>query len=369
MSADPSAVAIAITGLGLRTPVGANALQTATSALAGLNRFREWPHLGLEPSPGEAGLPSASAIPGLGDAPWQDKAFELARPALEEALFSASLFRMRDLDQAYGRRAFALYMAAPYSRSEQADHGDALGAIEDVLEACLEGFEEVPSVVDAVGHASVIRCLAAATRDLHEQRIDVAIVGGVDSLLDTAGLVEMIGENRIKLEQTAGGVIPGEGAGFLVVERRADLEKRRVEAMGLLGTIALADESIRYDGTDPLTAAGLTDALYGILDHCDPAEIGLADVYVDLNGERGRFQEWALAEGRCLHQLPYGWRLHCPALSLGDLGAVSGVAMAAIATQTFRLGRARGSAALLCSTSERGERAAALVGAPSLVER
>ena len=77
----PSAVPVAITGVGLRTSVGANALQTTTSVRARLNRFREWPHLGLDLGADSEGLPSASAIEGMGDATWQEKAADLATPA------------------------------------------------------------------------------------------------------------------------------------------------------------------------------------------------------------------------------------------------------------------------------------------------
>jgi len=37
-----------------------------------------------------------------------------------------------------------------------------------------------------------------------------------------------------------------------------------------------------------------------------------------------------------------------------------------VAAGMFGLGRARGDAALVCGTSERGERACALIGAPTL---
>ena len=183
-------------------------------------------------------------------------------------------------------------------------------------------------------------------------------------MLETEWLARGIVDRIVKLEDTAAGVVPGEGAGVLVLERHADAATRGVEPVALVGNLALADEPIRYDGAEPLEATALSEALHGILDHLEAGPGAIGDVLVDLNGERGRFQEWALAEGRCLHRLADGWRLHAPALSLGDLGAASGVVTVGIAALMLQRRRARGDAALVCSMSANGERACALVGAP-----
>lgn len=357
---------IAITGVGMRTAVGATWAQSTTSVMSGLNRFHEWPYLGADLCEDVKGLPVASAIADLGDDAWQTKAADLAHPALEEALFSASLFGRADLQAAHRRAALATYLAVPYRATPEApDHEDALDAVVDSLDRLLPGFDEFEVVVEARAHASGLRCLAAAMRDLSEARIDVAIVGGIDSLLETNRLMRPIAEGRIKLADTAGGLIPGEGASFLVVERLADANRRRAAVRAMLLAVALADEPIRYDGTDPLAATGLTSCLLAILDQVDPHQVSISDVVVDVNGERGRFQEWALAESRSLHRLPYGWRLHHPATSHGDIGAAAGVANVALAAGLFALGRAAGDAALVCATSERGERACALIGSPT----
>mgnify|MGYP002624496332 FL=1 len=172
-----SAVPIAITGVGLRTPIGTTALQTTTSVPAGLNRFREWPHLGLDLGEDGPGLPTASAIAGLGDATWQDKADALARPAVEEALHAARWFRASDLVNAHGREAVALYLAAPYPMDASVPDCEAgLDAVGDAIGDFVVGLGEIPSVAHPFAHASGIRCIAAPMRHLHEQRIDVAIV-------------------------------------------------------------------------------------------------------------------------------------------------------------------------------------------------
>lgn len=366
MTAAKITTPIVITGIGLRTGVGTNTAQTATSVLAGLNRFRSWPRLGVDLGSDEPGLPTASPITGFDDATWVEKAQDLATPPLQEALFSAGLFSTRDLAAAYGREKVTAFVATPYPDRCGVEPVALRVFLADAAEHCIVDLRAIRVSFEHSSHAGGVMALARAVDELGAGEADVCVVGGIDSLLETRFLEQEIAGERIKLDTTADGLIPGEGACFLVLERFAEASRRGARIRGGVAAIASALEPIAYDGGQPLRASGLSEAMLDILEDRDPHAPAIADVFVDLNGERGRFQEWALAEGRVLHRLPYGWRLHHPASSVGDIGAAAGPLLVGLAAETLDRRRARGEAALVCATSARGERACALITGPTL---
>ncbi len=356
---------IAITGIGLRTAVGTNAAQTLTSVLAGLNRFRSWPRLGVDFGSDSPGLPTASPIAGFDDVTWVAKAQDLATPPLQEAIFSAGLYSTREITAAYGREKVTAFVATPYTDRSGVEPAALRAFLADAAEHCIVDLRTIRVSFEHRGHAGGLLALASAVEELGSLEADICVVGGIDSLLETRFLEAEIARERIKLDSTADGLIPGEGACFLVLERLADARRRGAVIHGGVAAVASAVEPIAYDGEQALHASGLSAAMLAILEARDPHAPAIADVFVDLNGERGRFQEWALAEGRVLHRLPYGWRLHHPASSVGDIGAAAGPLLAGLAAGMLKLRRARGEAALVCATSERGERACALITGPS----
>ena len=81
----------------------------------------------------------------------------------------------------------------------------------------------------------------------------------------------------------------------------------------------------------------------------------------DLNGERWRFLEWALACNPALSALPPDFRLWHPADCFGDIGAATGAAHICLAVRAFARDYAVGDAILIANTSDTGERAALCV--------
>ena len=94
-----------------------------------------------------------------------------------------------------------------------------------------------------------------------------------------------------------------------------------------------------------------------------PSARRVAEIWCDLNGERGRALEWGFLETRALAALGAARRL-TPAAFVGDLGASSGALLLALAAFALRVPRGAGGAALVCGASERGERAAAVLATP-----
>jgi 3-oxoacyl-[acyl-carrier-protein] synthase-1 len=199
---------------------------------------------------------------------------------------------------------------------------------------------------------------------LREDRVDVAIVGGVDSLVRPEVIERLADEGRLKTEDVPTGVAPAEAAAFVVLEREAPAG---VKAYGWLMGSGVAEEPTA--GTeDPNEGVGLTKALRAARASAGGGPEHFPRVVCDLNGDRYRAMEWAYAQIRALQDLkqlkPGGPeetdRWH-PAEWIGDSGAASGILNVVWALTAMRRGYARIGVSLVWGASEGTLRAAAIV--------
>ena len=209
-------------------------------------------------------------------------------------------------------------------------------------------------------HVAGLLALARATEDLRAGKADFAVIGAVDSLLHSTFLHAIANEGRLKTPSNPAGLIPGEAAVILVLERARDAERRGAPALGRLGTVAVDRETIPLGVGQPIRAEGASRAIAAALEqNGGPASIHRA--IVDLTGERWRALEWALVETRCLGGLPNDWQLWHPADCFGDVGAASSLAAVALALRAFARGYGGGGGVLVSAAAARGERAATCI--------
>ncbi len=347
---------VSITGLGMRTPIGNHATQSCASVRAGLKRFTPWPHFGVDGA-GQEGLTASFTRPDLGDRSWVEKLLDLVELPLAEALHSARLFELSHGLRAGRPTRVQLYLGTPYPDRPG-------GSVEDVLELTQHVAEDLFPEAGAwlqvrlasLEHVSGLAGMAWASTALQSGAADVCLVGGVDSLLDSTWLQALLEGNRLKVPGVSSGIIPGEAAAFLVLERESDALRRGAPLLCHVDAVAL-EQDAPWAPEAPVQGRALTQAMRSVLAAVGGAQ-GFGHVINDLNGERWRFLEWSLIETRCLGGLPRGWRLWHPADTLGDVGAASGPVAVGLALHAFRRGYAPKSRILIAATSERGERAA-----------
>ncbi len=375
---------LGITGLGMVTPVGLSVESSCAAFRAGITRFTpvfgkliddergqpvpavggrvplEWFHGG----PVEEEYPGHEAwklpIPPPSHAyvtPGAARLAELAIPAAAEAWKSARL-----ADRA--PRAIGIYLGV-----DEAEDGRA---VIDALARSL-GATFAVERVDALGRASGLAALHRAARHLREGRIEVALVGGVDSWVRAEAIERLIEAGRLRDDDHPQGIIPGEAAAFLVLEASP---LSGVKSLAWLAGSGVAEEPSA--GTeDASEGMGLTQALRKAR---AGVEVGsFPRVVCDLNGDRYRAMEWAYSLVRALPDLkqdkqrePWGpeetERWH-PAEFIGDSGAASGIVNVAWAVTAMRKGYALIDHALIWGGSEGRLRSAALITTRSTRER
>lgn len=368
-----------ITGIGMRTAVGNTAAQTCAAVRAGMNRFAVWPHFSAagEDEDGGGGQLAAAVEPSLGDEPWQIKAFHLLIQPMHEALFHAGL---NDF-QALKRDGLApmVYLATPYVGEpaernddvDEEDDEDAAGGTpdasgEDRYRAFLDEIRELISELMPVqglagfpaAQAGGLAAIAQAVSDLNSGRTRLALVCGVDSLLDSARLAGLFEAGFLLAGRQSAGLIPGEAGACLVIERLDQARQRGARPLVTIGPIALGRDPSPFGSDVAVDGAALSDVFRNAVEAAGGGKI-FGEVLIDLTGERARFLEWATVETRCLHAVPKPWSLEHPADCIGDVGAAFGPLAAGLMARSCERGYAHGRGVAICASSPRGERAVA----------
>lgn len=348
---------IAITGMGVVSPVGLSAAATCAALRAGVARMMPlegWNDSGPAPPenlvvgrvplewlagdvrldwPGHEAWNLRPPKPHLLVSPDPERLPELAAPAAEEAWTEAG--------RPPGRVGLYLGLA-------EEDDGRAIAVA--VAESTGISFELQRA--DRLGRAAALAAVHRAARHIKEDRVDVALVGGVDSHIRRVALAALDAAGQLRSEDNPHGVIPGEAAGFLVLESRPEAGRAR----GWITGSGIAEEPTT--GTnEPNKGEGLAKALRRARASA-PAMSSRPLIVCDLNGERYRTIEWSLASVRALGDLhreedaAAEAELWHPADCTGDTGAASGALCLAWAATSMRKGYARTRQALVWGASD-----------------
>jgi 3-oxoacyl-[acyl-carrier-protein] synthase I len=365
--------AIAITGIGAVTPVGATAIETAASLRAGICRFREgglYIPLGDDDDAADGARArdvadgvTASVVAALpSEAAGAARVFELAMRATRD------LLRERSHDPPRGRTVgteagpTGWFLALPEEDAVTASWGVAQSLGPALLDRVGDGASTVVAV-RAQGGAGSLAVLGDAAAAIRGGTIARAVVVGVDTFIDRDRLSLVDRHLRIKSPRATAGMIPGEAATALVLESAVVAVRRRARVLATLGEVGTGDEPQTIGGDRESSGRGLTHALRAAL--AGGASHTPRWVLCDLNGEAYRAVEWGTVSVRLARELGPSARLTHPADGLGEIGAAIGGVLIAQALGGFACGYAPAPEALLWAGSDRGLRAAVRVLAPA----
>lgn len=210
----------------------------------------------------------------------------------------------------------------------------------------------VPSVrLFARGHAGLAHAMLDAARALEEGRVELAIVGGVDTYYDPLRFDLLEEQERIFDQSRTDAFIPGEGAAFAVLARPSVARQAGASALAYVESVAVAEEPAPMGSDRPCNAVGLTGAMRAVTRRLKAEGRRLEWMIDDLTNEEYRARELVLAMPRAI--APGGLDTagqdyaqiaadafrgdHLPEC-FGDLGAATMPTALALATQAFLRG-------------------------------
>lgn len=213
------------------------------------------------------------------------------------------------------------------------------------------------SRVLASGHAAAFEGLSIARQLIAERSIAACLVGGVDSLLNRIDVGRLQSSGRLHEPGNPQGVIPGEGAAFVLVAGHAGQGRTLATVLG----IALDSEPDTALGDRYSTGRALERALRRAVTDGGCKESDLSLRVSDMNGERYKAWESFIAGTRF-----YRTRRKCipawfPASCVGDTGAAAGALSLVAAAIGLSRGYAPGRLAMCEGSSEQGLRGACIL--------
>jgi 3-oxoacyl-[acyl-carrier-protein] synthase-1 len=343
---------LAVTGIGMVTPLGLDAYESCASLRAGISLMQELEYFSVENDWFEevplVGCPITGITDGmLGLGRWT----KLAARALEDLLENTGLDRKNLV-------RVGLSIALPPLERPGVDP-----RIASDLGLRLSQWLEVPDLekrtrVYAGGHAASIKAVIEACGDLESERLDQVIVGGVDSLIEPETLGGLVEKRRLKTEDNVDGFIPGEAAAFFLLELPEKAKERGATVLALLDGVGVGEEPSHSGADKPSQATGLSEAIVAAFAPLPDKGMDTGLVVCDLNGETYRAKEFGTAVPRVLSHVAGPFKLWHAADSIGDTGAASAAVSTCVAARALQRGYARSKRALVFGGSDGGLRGA-----------
>jgi 3-oxoacyl-[acyl-carrier-protein] synthase-1 len=214
------------------------------------------------------------------------------------------------------------------------------------------------SRVLAKGHTAGFECLRLARQLLQTPDVPGCLVCGVDSYINASSLQWLEQHWRLKREDNSDGVIPGEAAAVVYVQRQPPAKaETRVAVLGL----GFGQEKATVFSEEPLLGLGLTAAARAALAEAKLTMQAIDFRLSDVTGEAYAFKEHSLAVCR----LTRTWKAEFPhwhcADSIGDSGAAAGLCQLVLAHHAFSKDYAFGDRCTCYTSAVPGERAVAVL--------
>lgn len=338
---------LAITGLGLVTPVGLRADATLAALRAGVSRLSRIEHFEIEVDDGVFEAVIGAEVPGLtrgrlGPA----RLAALLAPAFQEALQDC---------QAQPEDRLGVFLGTSGSSPAERVLNYDLAARDYLLDAVPDGFRIERAKLIQAGRASVLKAIRAAAAALEAGLVDIALLGAVDSWVTPRALTWLRANQRLAEYPRRTGAMPGEAAGFLALETPARAQQRGAKVYASLAASAGRQETVKWG--EATNAIALTQAVQSVVGEVQDER---AVVMSDQSGERYRALEWVMASPKAM------WfhreLLHlAPADCIGDAGAAMGPVLLAWAASALDKGYLGAQHILVWGASDEGAREAAML--------
>jgi 3-oxoacyl-[acyl-carrier-protein] synthase-1 len=333
-----------ITATGMVCAVGLNAAAACAAKRVGIQGFNDLPYND------NAGEPIVgAAVPGLDpNLRGAARLLELLKRCLADVTKGQPAGRWEQVPLLVGLAE----QGRPGGGAELAD-----SVVKRAQEALGVRFHPQHSRALAAGNTAGFELLRVARQLLEAGAAATCLVCGVDSLVNAVTLLSLDRDFRLKTAANRDGVIPGEAAAAVVLQKAPD-----AGAVAEMIGLGFAKEPAPILSEGPLLGLGLAEAARAALAE---AKLGLHEIEwrsSDVSGELYGFKELQLVTARVMrvvrHEDQPLWHW---AEAIGDSGAAAGVAQLVLADAAFRKGYAPGDRMIGFTCSAPGDRAAAVL--------
>jgi 3-oxoacyl-[acyl-carrier-protein] synthase-1 len=348
---------VCIVGIGARTPVGLTAASSSAAVRAAISAIGEHPFYIDKAGEQMCVARDANLPPELGGV---ERFYELAKPAMEEALLP--------LTRTDTQMSLPLFLGLPELRPGLPNNLDQVLALR--LDQMMDTAKlHVITRTFSYGHSAGLIAMEEASRQIRQGQIEVCLVGGVDSYMEAETLEWLDNEGQLMSGENRSGFPPGEGSGFCLLASKEVARRNRLVVLADVIGVATTIEKNRIKTETICIGEGLSSVFSALTSKLKLPGEKINAIYCDMNGERYRTEEFVFTALR--HQAAFV-DVHDtthPADCWGDIGAASGPLFTCLAVASSQRGYARGPRSLMWTSSEGGQRSAALLHLPMVSGR
>jgi 3-oxoacyl-[acyl-carrier-protein] synthase-1 len=211
------------------------------------------------------------------------------------------------------------------------------------------------------GHAAGLMALEAGYRKIQNGSFDFCLVGGIDSYLEPETLEWLEEGDQLHSSNNPWGFVPGEAAGFCLLTSCRFAERYNLPVLGRVLAVSTAYEKNLIKTGAVCTGKGLSEVVQKVLPALPAPDARVDQTICDLNGEPYRADEFGFTAARTSERFVAATEFLAPADCWGDVGAASGPLFVSLAAAASLKGYAKGPHTLIWTSSEGGERTAALL--------
>ena len=348
---------VVVLGVGMTTPVGLSAPETAAAVRAGLSLFAASSIIDRRGEPFTLATVPDDGLTALAGEGEEDPAAP-ALTAREVRLLRLATQPLRECLAALpaGAPAPGVVVALPSPHLTRGQRPLDGAAFLGRLARQVGGTVNVRrSDASHAGRAGGIAALDAAAASLRAGHAAYVVAGGVDTFCDLFVLGALDRDRRV-LSATPDGFVPGEGAAFLLLATRETAEWAGVRPLAAVTPAMTAVEAGHLYSDVPYRGEGLAGAVTALVE-CGVLPLPVREVYASMNGESHWAKEWGVSFVRNRGAFDPEHGMHHPADCAGDTGAACGPLMAGLAALGIAGGYRR-SPCLVYASSDDGPRAA-----------
>lgn len=340
-------VEVCVVGLGAATAVGLTAPATAAAVRAGVVAFSDHPSL-----VDRKGVPFVVANAQMEELEVKERFARLALQAAAEAL--APLMALSG-----EFRAIPAFIGLPSARPGlPPDLAESLSARLAKVGKSKCRMSDVRCLPN--GHSAGLLAIEDGFVRIQGGASEFCLVGGVDSYLDPETLKWIEACEQLHAPDNAWGFIPGEAAGFCLLATADAAKRHGLATQGTIAAIATAHEGNLIKTESVCIGRGLTEAVRKVLANLRPENVLIDDTICDQNGETYRADEYGFTLARTNKRFVDASSFLTPADCWGDVGAASGPLFVGLAAAAAKKQYAKGPRTLVWTSSEGGERSAAI---------
>ncbi|MER8461523.1 beta-ketoacyl synthase N-terminal-like domain-containing protein [Mesorhizobium sp. M1396] len=340
---------IVVVGVGARTPLGFDATSSAAAVRAGISAIQDHPYM-IDRFGERMKVTRDTGVDV--DLRGPDRAVEIAVSPAIQALGPLV---------GSGRAEVTLILSTGESRPGQPD-GFAAQVDTRLRKRLAQHVALTGGGSTAGGHAGGLLAIYHACKSLREGRAKFCLAGGVDTYLEPETL-EWLDENeQLHSEGNIYGFCPGEAAGFTLLTTLATARASGLHPLLEIVGSSIASEENRIKTETVVLGEGLGAAFRFLFQDgpIDPVD----RIICDMNGERYRGNEYGFAVIRNPGHFKDAADFETPADCWGDVGAASGPLFVSLITEAEARNYQNGPLSLIWASSEKGSRAAVLLGGP-----